>query len=96
MLARDKHSSLLRALVNCGRKKFYSVGLRSGGGHDGGEQQRFGVDPARPATERAGAAAVVVPLLRRVGGPTRSPACRRSSSGANVIKLFADVIYEFS
>ena len=26
-LAKDKHSSLLRALVNYGRKKFYNTGL---------------------------------------------------------------------
>jgi hypothetical protein len=27
-LARDKHSSLLRTFVNCGRKKFYGIGPR--------------------------------------------------------------------
>ncbi len=30
MLARDKHSSLLRTFVNYGRKKFYNIGPRSG------------------------------------------------------------------
>jgi hypothetical protein len=28
-LARDKHSSLLRTLINYGRKKFYNIGPRA-------------------------------------------------------------------
>ncbi len=30
-LVRDKHSSLLRELVNCGQKMFYNIGPRPGG-----------------------------------------------------------------
>ncbi len=90
MLAADKHFSLLLTLENYGCKKFYNTWSRRVRARQRAalivKRQESGAEKASSKDSAYGYS----------GGETSRLHTREPTPGANVIKHFTDVIYEFS